>query len=378
MTPNQGNQDRWTRSPLRPSSSLLAAVAVASLVVGLLGVALTYLALQRPEPSIALETVGETNVLDVRRPLQDLSIVFRGQDVQEQNLNLRILTIRIANVGDVDILSGHYDRDDDWGIQFDDGKVIEARLVDTNSDYLQSKVIPEPKGTNSVIFPKVIFEQDDFFVVEVLLLHSKDNSPSFSSMGKIAGIDKVSVLPRLSATQDENFFEDLFRGSVLIQLVRTVIYFVGVLLLMVVVLVSLVLIGGLVGNLGNRRRKKRISQTQAIRELEREPVKEFFISRYGSGGMTWLKWLLEIARDPGNIEWVVPTGQWISRAQDGPLDEFPPPDDVDDLDVMRFHYFDTLDSMTRIGVLERGEGDIAVIDSGFTETVCKLVSELER
>ena len=190
MALNQGNQDRWARSPLRTPSSLLAVVAVASLAVGMLGVALTYLALQQPEPRVALETIGETNVLDVRRPLQDLSIVFRGQDVQEQNLNLRILTIRVANVGDVDILPGHYARDDDWGLQFDDGKVIEARLVATNSDYLQSKVIPEPKGTNGVVFPKVIFEQDDFFVVEVLLLHSKDDSPSFSSMGKIAGIDR--------------------------------------------------------------------------------------------------------------------------------------------------------------------------------------------
>ena len=105
-------KEKATRNFLRTPSFWLAILAVASLFVGTLGAVLTYLALQQPEPEVALETIGETNVLDLRRPLQDLNIVFRGQNVQEQNLNLRILTISVANIGDVDILPSHYDQDD--------------------------------------------------------------------------------------------------------------------------------------------------------------------------------------------------------------------------------------------------------------------------
>ena len=111
---------------------------------------------------MTLETISETNILDVRRNLQDLSIVFRGQNVEEQNLNLRILTIEIANTGTIDILPVHYDVEDDWGIKFNAGEVVEARLVDTNSDYLRSKIVPQLLGTDTVAFPKVIFEKGEF------------------------------------------------------------------------------------------------------------------------------------------------------------------------------------------------------------------------
>ena len=69
-------KQRPTPNFLRTPTFWLAIVAVASLLVGTLGATLTYLTQQQPEPGVAFETIGETNVLDLRRPLQDLDIVF--------------------------------------------------------------------------------------------------------------------------------------------------------------------------------------------------------------------------------------------------------------------------------------------------------------
>ena len=368
-------KERPTRNFLRTPSFWLAIVAVASLFVGTLGAVLTYLALQQPEPGVAFETIGETNVLDLRRPLQDLNIVFRGQNVQEQNLNLRILTISVANIGDVDILPSHYDQDDDWGMAFTNGKVIEVRLVDANSDYLRSKLVPQYISAETVIFPKVIFEKDAFFVVEVLLLHSKNDSPSFSSIGKIAGIDKVTVLPRSLGRQEVSFAKELLQGSLLIQLTRVIIYFVGSIVVLVGIVFALIGIGEGVNKVTRRRRRRRVRQAQTIRQIEQEDIKDFLISRYAANGDAWLERLQRVLKEPERVKWVESSGHWSLRGLHTP-DKVFTADLLAHREFVMFGALHDLEAMTSIGLLTRGEGDSPVIDPRFGEVLDSLLAEL--
>ena len=122
MKNERANGHRINRNLFLRLNTWLVILAIAGLGVGIPALVLTYLALKQPEPGVLIETISDTNVLDLRRPLQDLSINFRGQDVQEQNLNLKIITINVLNNGEVDILINHYDYEDDWGIKFETGK----------------------------------------------------------------------------------------------------------------------------------------------------------------------------------------------------------------------------------------------------------------
>ena len=151
------------RSLLRKTGFWVAVGTVASVVLAVVGLIRDIVDTESPEPGVTFETISDTNVLDLRRPLQDLSIAFRGQDVQERNLNLRIMTINVANSGEVTILPSHFDNEDDWGITFEDGEMIEARLVNANSDYLRSKINLQHLRGDTVVFPKVIFEPGAFF-----------------------------------------------------------------------------------------------------------------------------------------------------------------------------------------------------------------------
>ena len=300
---------------------------------------------------------------------------FRGQNVEEQNLNLRILTISVANVGDVDILPSHYDQDDDWGMEFTNGKVIEVRLVDANSDYLRSKIVPQHIGAETVTFPKVIFEKDAFFIVEVLLLHSKNDSPSFSSIGKIAGIDKVTVLTRSLGRQDVSFGKELFQGSIFIQLTRAIIYFVGSLWILLGIVFALIGIGEGFNKLKSRRRRRRIRQTQTIRQIDEDGIKDFLISQYELRGDAWLQHLQGILEEPERVEWVASSGHWSFRDLH-PHDLELTTDRIALREVMVFGGFHDLEAMTTIGILRRGEDDSPVIDPRFGELVDGLVAEL--
>ena len=365
------------RSLLRRPAFWVALITAASLVVGILSLLLAYLALNEPEPGVTFETISDTDVLDLRRPLQDLSIVFRGQDVQEQNLNLRILTINVVNSGGVDILPSHYDHEDEWGIKFKDGQVVEARLVDTSSEYLRSKVVPQRLGIDTVAFPKVIFEEGAFFAVEILLLHPKSESPSISSIGKIAGINKITVLTRPLAREEVSFGTQLFQGSALIQVLRTIIYLVGFFLAIIVVVVVLVGIADPFSRLNARRRRTRILQTRTIRHMDQDEIKDLLIANYESRGTVGLKGLQELIKEPGRLEWVTPPARWIVRDHDH-IRHWTTANRVFDIESGLIGSWSMLHGLMTTGILTRGEDDCAVIDPTFGEAVDNILGELEN
>src|SRR6266849_7027895 len=172
---------------------LATAFGLIGLVVGL------YPILHEKKARLSVEITSEANVLDVRQPLKDLAILFRHQDIQEANLNLKVITVRVENAGEVDILQSHYDRDDVWGIHVHSGKLIEVRLVTSNSDYVGKNLSPQLIPSDLIVLRKIIFERGKFFVLELLVLHSKEKSPGrgwcCASIGQShSGSDRASMV----------------------------------------------------------------------------------------------------------------------------------------------------------------------------------------
>src|SRR5262249_33173882 len=112
-------------------------VSLIGSLIGLLGL---YAAFHEKQASLRFEITGESNVLDIRQSLPDLQVSFQGEDIQRQNLNLRIITLRITNDGEVDILQPSYDQTEPWGFQLTGGRIIELRPVFSQSQYLTSKI----------------------------------------------------------------------------------------------------------------------------------------------------------------------------------------------------------------------------------------------
>ncbi len=355
----------------------VALLSIVSLFVGILGVLLTYLALEEAKPAVTFETISDTNVLDLRRSLQDLSIVFRGQNVEEQNLNLRVMTINVVNTGKVDILPGHYDTDDDWGIQFKGSELIEARLVDASSEYLQSKVVPQRLNTDTAKFPKVIFEKDASFAIEVLLLHPKDRTPTISSIGKIAGINSIDVKTRPLAREEVGFLAELFQGSAPTQIVRLIMYMVGLLVGSVTSILALFRINELFTSMKSRRRRTRVLKTRTIREMDQNEISRLLVSRYELRGMDGLKKLRELINEPEKIEWVTPPARWIIRDphqfHDGVMASH-----VINTEHRSIGFHSTLEDLVKVGVLQKGEEDEPILDEALSVAVDNLLSELEN
>ena len=281
------------------------------LAIGLLGILLTYASIQEPKPGVTLETISDTNVLDVRRPLQDLSIEFRGQDVQEQDLSLRILTINVVNSGEVDIPQSHYAEEIDWGIEFQSGEVVEARLVDASSEYLMSEVVPQQSGPRTVTFPKVVLDRGSSFVIEVLLLHSINELPSLSAVGKIAGIEEINVESRPLTMQEEGLVTQIFRGSLLVQVSRAFVYLVGWIGALVL---SIGVLEGVTRLLKWQRaggRRRQLLKSNTIRQIERDLLRTWIVEFFGTRGVAGLKILQAVIKQPERIDFAVPPDRGV-------------------------------------------------------------------
>lgn len=257
--------------------------------------------LDKSEPGITYEIRSAINVLDVRTPLDDLEITFRGENIQEKDLNLRIYAIRVINTGDVDILQSHYDQEETWGLTVSGGNIIEARTVDASSDYLQRKATPLLLTGDVVEFPKAILEKGTFFAFDMLVLHPKSRLPEIKPFGKIAGIDEMRVFEISIAEEDAGFFHDVVGGGTFVLLSRLIFYGLSFAVLLVV---SVFGIFGVM-ELRNWSRKRRVDRSNSLKSrsnLEQgERLKRFYIND-GLDGLKKLKETLDapipIARRP--------------------------------------------------------------------------------
>jgi len=154
-----------------------------------------------PQPEISYIILSDSNVVDLHKPLKDLKILFQDEDIQKNNMNLKIYSLKISNSGKKNILETHYASDEDWGIKITEGKIIESRLVESNSDYLKSKLNPKIVDDKTINFKKVIFDKNEYFTLEVLVLHPRDSDINLIPFGKISGISKNQTFNKLDTAR---------------------------------------------------------------------------------------------------------------------------------------------------------------------------------
>ncbi len=240
---------------------------LATLVLG--GPAL-YFTLQERTPSLKYEITSEANVFDLHKSLENLDIIFQGENIRQAKQNLRIITLTLRNDGRTTILQNHFDMTGDWGFNVENAELVDVpRIVDSNSDYLREKLQPIVTTTNTVVFQKVIFERGKYIALELLLLHSADTPPTLRPVGKIAGIDRLVVERRPAEQVVSTFWGSVLQGSFWVHLSRVGLY-------VVIILAGILIIAGLTKIATARKaRRRRLRLADRERRFEQH-FKELF------------------------------------------------------------------------------------------------------
>lgn len=278
---------------------------VIAVIFGAIGL---YAIFHENRPNLVYEIENRSDVLDLHRPLPDLTLAFRGQDIQQQNLNLRIFTVRISNRGRVDILQSHYDQDTTWGITVKPGQIIEVRLGATNSTYLASRIGPEITGPNMITLRKVIFEHDRFVTFDILVLHHKESPPRIGSFGKIAGLDEITVADASAQRGGPGFWYQVVSGTPLVHIMRFIAYLLG----LVAFAFGIAGVVGLAGRIQKARRRRRVATILGASPKESKAL-QILKDSYVENGIGVLKGIQRALKDEKRLRRAIKRQNHVQR-----------------------------------------------------------------
>ena len=180
-------------------------------------------------PRISAVVIADTNVVDVHESVSQLKILFRDEPVLEKGLNLKVLTLRLANDGPSSILPNHYEPTMPWGLKLSNGRIVDATVLESNDDYLRSQFAKELDASlkdSRANFPKAIIDPHKFVTIKLTVLYEVASPVELEIIGKIAGIDKIIVERSTSGVTEVGFWQSVTTGNVFVHLIRAVMYFV--------------------------------------------------------------------------------------------------------------------------------------------------------
>lgn len=300
-------------STIWPKAKFLLSASFLSLLIGLVAL---YYTVRRTRTNLIVDVTSESNVMDVRTPRKDLSILFQGQDIQKENSNLRILGIRLVNEGDTNILENHFDSRIPWGLRIGGGRLIEARVTGSNSEYLSSNLHPRVTGGDEVDFDKLIFDKGKYVSLELLVLHEKNVEPQVTTVGKIAGMDTIPIRNSFRELDQEGFRTKAFKGPIAVQIVRTIVYFlIG---LAAVIAVGIAVAGILSIPSGLRKRSRRKKARYLLREGSPETEKKrlILVDAFIEEGTPGLKRIQAALNDPEILASAVVSRRRLQRIRE--------------------------------------------------------------
>jgi len=234
-------------------SYLNAAIAF----VGLIAAILTIYAFlfQGTQNKIQYEIISNSNVFDINTNISKLDIIYDSTSLKKNNQNLRIISLRIKNVGNTNILKTFYDQNSPLGVQITNGYIVEnPEILNTSNDYLSKNVRTFKKDNNLVVFSEVILDMNEFYEIKMLVLHESDKTPKLSAVGKVAGIKYIPIINSSDIEVNVPFLSKAFSGNIFIHLARSLVYFIGVTIL----ILASVGISELISSQKNKRRKRKL------------------------------------------------------------------------------------------------------------------------
>jgi len=272
--------------------------ALLTIAFGAIGL---YTYFHEAKPSLLVEIVNESNVLDVHKSLENLTIFFDNENIQKKNLNLRIITVQISNNGEVDILQSYYDQKIKWGFNVSKGKIInDARIINSNSDYLRNNLAPKIIDGNTVELEKVILEKGKFISIEILVLHNKDTLPEINYIGKIVGIEEITPVKTWEKNLEATFWEKFFYGGFLINVLRPIVTFIALILVIILIGFTFDWIGDL-----KRKSRKKSRERDVYKFIGGEPEDEkikLITDGYINGGFDTLERFEMLINNPEKLK----------------------------------------------------------------------------
>jgi hypothetical protein len=326
-------------------------------------------------PRLRYDILTNTPVLDVREDVSKLSVLFDGIDIRQQKKSLLVITVRVVNDSEQDILKAYYDEAEPLGLSISSGRIIRSDLVTASNPYLERQLVPQQQDDTKLVFPSVILESQEYFVVKLLVLHGEGEEPVITPIGKIAGVRTIRVAEAYKQEARPPFLVRTFAGGIFVQVLRLLSYSIGMIVVLVLVIAPIAYVGSRMSERKKRKIVQEFKQT-TLRELRDED--EFFFKTYVHDQGVLMLSMLSLISDPKTLETAYARHEEYEKREKHPVPARPPRDPyemnyVEDI----WFYSRRMNDYLKSGLVKKTD-DGLVVDEHMKGTLEEFVAFLKK
>lgn len=195
-------------------------------------------------PIITYELLSNNKVLDVYTPVSKLDILYAGQSLKSNKLELSLLVVAIKNSGVVDVSKRDFDETAPLGLTITNGKLLEDPILTTSSNYL-SEHVKVLKGTDSKItIEPFIFDSGEWIKLQLLIATPSGQQANIIPIGKILGIRQINLIRNSDQPKETSIWADTIKANYKwTHILRSIIYPIGAFISLIVLIFLTVLLG---------------------------------------------------------------------------------------------------------------------------------------
>lgn len=265
------------------------------------GIAIYTSFLQDKNPNLEYLVIGKTPVLDLREDIKNLDILYKGINIKEQDKNLSIVTLKVQNNSDVNILKGYYDDLSPLQIWVENANIVDKpQVISTSNDYLKENANVELDSLGYVHLPKLIIEGQESYTISLLILHKNGVEPKIKGQGKIAGQkDGIAVISNYTLKSELSFWDKLRQGNVWVHLARFAVY----IFMFITGSLSIIIPSALLDEfISEKKKKNRVLNYKKKKIIENSPETDAVFELYLNGSLESLKFIQKIIANKSRLK----------------------------------------------------------------------------
>lgn len=124
----------------------------------LIGIIALFLTIDFKKTDVHMFILSDTNLVDVKSPLNDLQILYNGKDLIKEHLNLHLYRVQVQNTGGTILLKDDFDNNDLWGIHVSTGNIVKIGEPESELSYIGKNLAIRTPDQMTLLFTPIIFE----------------------------------------------------------------------------------------------------------------------------------------------------------------------------------------------------------------------------
>lgn len=229
---------------------------LAGVIFGLFGIYTVFF--YNKTADLKAEILSFAPVLSIRENVQDLEILFKGQNIKQTRNALTLVNLKLINIGNIALKPGDFDQKDLLAICLTDGEFVNSDILERSDPYLDKVFAETTKTPQRIAFPPFIMEPSHFMSLKLLILHNESVTPTLTIKGKVANVPKIPIVGLSETAATRSAMAIALSGGLLIQFIRIGLYGIGAVILFLIILIPSIVIIDKAEDHGLRRRKRRI------------------------------------------------------------------------------------------------------------------------